>query len=654
MLNSSQFPPTPQPSVDYQAVLLSLADEYVASAYGMSISIAAGNVSEEQHNIYCTLMSSAMACLESVLNNYRQIDPRKEARIRLRLASLMLDECENDEEAEAIIGKGIALCERSRLPDLKYALHHVSVRLTFKRHPKAAFKSLDKLVHEVEALQLQHWVYTFRFLRVSLSLEHGSSSELPAALKHLQALNDLAENERHIAVQIVSATLSAIVNVRSSAPDALDATLRAMATARTHQLGSEMQALPQVRGLLDCLDITYGLMSFNMDHAHAMVVRMHKSFDNKSHEPGWSKYGSFTVELGVCGNSNLEQDTGGILRNGAGSNAKLVMRWLTHSQLYALCYLLTGITLMSRTSGDANADSNIRDGLKLARLMPDASKRSLGSMTTLLEQQQILSALLRLYSIVSICGRFEWNAARKAIGEVRRDFKEAQLDTSPEIGRLLQYLEALCRQGLGDLKGALLLYTSPDLAFAADSKATTAEKDLRAIATLNAVSILCSPGLESSVKPDELFASIEQYCFQHSSKAIYSAANLAKAMSQSTIINTKQYLQRAVSASKEASNNLLQCIGMNIITSRFFSTAIVGDQAEKSAHAARSLARQGKNKLWTAVADGMYSDIKERCGKLEEAHGARMEGASAFNELPKPLQERLVGNGTSNGAGGAN
>lgn len=641
-LSSSQMPPTPQPKVDYQFILLSLAEEYINSAYKMSLLITTGTGPEQQFNTYSALISAAMACLESVLNNYRQTDARIEARIRLRLATLMIDECENNEEVEAILGKGIDLCDRSRLPDLKYAMHHVSIRSTFRYQPKAALKSLDKLVQEAEDLRLQHWIYAFRLLRVSLSLQLSTHSELSAALKHLNALEALAGNERHVAAQTISATLSAIVHLRMDASDGIDPVSRSLATARSHQLSPEMQDLPQVRGLLDCIDVARGLVGSNIDHAHTAMQQMHKNIDLKSRETGWSKYGNFEVEIGPSTNKAFEQDTCGILRNRADGRAVLVMRWLSHSQMYALAYALTAITTMSRGPGDSKADAFLNDGLKMAKLTPDKPKRSLSAMLAQLQQQQSLSIFIRLISIFSLCGRFEWDSARQAVGKLHEDLHNSAVDLSEDMRQLLAYLDALSRQGKGDLKGALKLYAGQDLKFSSENKSSAFDKDIRALATLNSVLILRGPDFDDLAKADLLLASVESYCFQHSNKALYCAANLAKAISQNTIINLKQYLQRAVTASKEASNNLLMYISMNVMTSSFFSTAIIGDQAEKSAHAGRVLAKQGRNRLWIAVADGMYGDIKERCGKVEQADAARMEGEAQWETLPKVLQDRLL------------
>lgn len=111
-LTSSQMPPTPPPATDYHAILLALSDEYVSAAYSMSGSLANTNEVTEQLEEYHKMMSLGMSCLESALNNYRQPDARREARIRLRLASLLYEETENSMECEEVLSKGIQLCER--------------------------------------------------------------------------------------------------------------------------------------------------------------------------------------------------------------------------------------------------------------------------------------------------------------------------------------------------------------------------------------------------------------------------------------------------------------------------------------------------------------------------------------------------------------
>jgi hypothetical protein len=199
----------------------------------------------------------------------------------------------------------------------------------------------------------------------------------------------------------------------------------------------------------------------------------------------------------------------------------------------------------------------------------------------------------------------------------------------------------VCRQGLGELKTALQLYESPLLAPQFDTKATVIEKDLRALATLNRIFILRSFGTEAATQAESLFATVEPYCRNHPNELFTATYHIVKATAQgTTIIKTKQYLQSAIQIAKTTSSQLLAMV-MNIMTDNYFRDSIVGDQAEKAANASRSLAKSARSKLWMAVADGMYGDIMERCGKPAEAEAARREAQSLYPELPESLRESL-------------
>ena len=94
-------------------------------------------------------------------------------------------------------------------------------------------------------------------------------------------------------------------------------------------------------------------------------------------------------------------------------------------------------------------------------------------------------------------------------------------------------------------------------------------------------------------------------------------------------------------AARSAANKQILFVLMNSMTDLFFQS-IIGEQAEKSAQVGRQLANKSGDKLWLSVADGMFAEIKERCGKHGEAEAARIEGMKAFNEMPEELKRRLT------------
>ncbi|KAI5309407.1 hypothetical protein KEM55_003302 [Ascosphaera atra] len=139
----------PDPSMDYQTLLLSLADEYLDAAHSQGATISATRKEEEIEEYY-RLIATGLACFEAVLKTPR-LSPSTEAIVRLRYALVLYEETDNDFETESTLTKGIDLCERNRFTDLKYTMQHILARVLFKSNPKAALKAVDSMVSEAEA-----------------------------------------------------------------------------------------------------------------------------------------------------------------------------------------------------------------------------------------------------------------------------------------------------------------------------------------------------------------------------------------------------------------------------------------------------------------------------------------------------------------------
>jgi hypothetical protein len=61
---------------------------------------------------YQKLIATGLACLETVLNRNHKLQPRVEAKLLLRYASILCEETTNTMEAETALTKGITLCEK--------------------------------------------------------------------------------------------------------------------------------------------------------------------------------------------------------------------------------------------------------------------------------------------------------------------------------------------------------------------------------------------------------------------------------------------------------------------------------------------------------------------------------------------------------------
>ncbi|KAK0252995.1 hypothetical protein B0A54_09906 [Friedmanniomyces endolithicus] len=634
-----RFPPT----ADYQAVLLSLADEYVMAAHQMSPALAASDFDSGYVERYHQLMNTTLGCLESVLKNFRQLDARKEARIRLRLASLLHEETENSEQAGELLSKGIALCERNRLTDLQYAMHHLLVRVSAKGSHKAAIKAVEKLIAEAEALKLGHWVYSFRFLRVSLGLQVLGPTETAAVLKHLSALKAAAEPQRHIIVQIFAATLDAVVHLKSGAVDAVELAQRAIAAARMHQLSPEMQCAPQLRALLDCLDLACSLMQHKSTHIIEKMRQMQTSIDATKYDNAWTRNSStFLVPIGNLIGGDIHADTAGIMAATAKGELGLRFDWIHKGQLYALGYLLSGVASNYKHGGESQTDEMLEGAVRLAKLDAGDFPCALPATIQYADWQRSASVVVRLQQASVQCARSEWASASKIMLEVEEAAgeHEPKLDTVTQA--LLVYIRAVIKHGDGDLEGAEALYASAPLAWDSKSKDTSALRDMQAVACLNRIHILQHVGRRDEA--EGMLALIEPFAIA-SAKLSITAGYYIVAMSaqgpQSPILKLKKELHPGIKAAKAAANTQQLCMIMSIMTNMFF-TNIVGDQAIKAARASRTLARQCGSKLWQAVADSMYGETLGLCGEPHDADVARIEGEKMMRSLPESLMMRFM------------
>jgi hypothetical protein len=65
---------------------------------------------------------------------------------------------------------------------------------------------------------------------------------------------------------------------------------------------------------------------------------------------------------------------------------------------------------------------------------------------------------------------------------------------------------------------------------------------------------------------------------------------------------------------------------------------VVGEQSEKSAMAARAMARKADDKLWTSVTEELLAETLDRQGKTGEARALRDKADTALLGLPLVLK----------------
>lgn len=93
--------------VDLSVLLLQLADEYINAARALG-PMAARSQEEVILEQYHMLMATGLGCMEAALKKHNHT-PRAEGMLRLRYASLLIEETNNDHEIEEVLSKGVCV-----------------------------------------------------------------------------------------------------------------------------------------------------------------------------------------------------------------------------------------------------------------------------------------------------------------------------------------------------------------------------------------------------------------------------------------------------------------------------------------------------------------------------------------------------------------
>lgn len=261
------------------------------------------------------------------------------------------------EIAFALIIFQIALCNRSRLLDLKYAMLHLQARYQFKSNHRAALKLLDQPISETETFQHIVWVYAFRFLKVSLALQVPGRPETASALQQLHALANHAEKRGDHAIYVTCCALEAMIHLRTTAPDRLEHAQRAIASARSLQLQTSERQLGQIAVLIDCIDVACSLQQ-GQPNAEKL-----NALQQKADRDAGPDNGVFSVLIEKSFGGNLTFSTGDVFRKAEDGRDELVFAWLPKSDFKMLAYYLSGMISLPHDRGN----SYLQEGHRLTQ-----------------------------------------------------------------------------------------------------------------------------------------------------------------------------------------------------------------------------------------------------------------------------------------------
>ncbi|KAL2217140.1 cohesin loading factor-domain-containing protein [Thermoascus aurantiacus ATCC 26904] len=636
-----------KPPIDYQVLLLALADEYFNAAHSKGTMVALQRREMEMEEYY-KLVATGLGCLEAVLKNWR-LQPRTEALVRLRYARILFEETDNDIEAETALSKGIDLCDRNRMLDLKYSMQQLLARLLHKSNPKAAMKAVDGMIQDVEAYRHIAWEYAFRLLRVTLSLSSSSHQDFVAALHNLHRISNLANRNRDKAVSVISAVTEALAHLQqSTSSDSIEQAQRALAIARSHQLDDEVRDIPQISTLIQMVDISCSLLEYDINQSAQKLQIMQTLMDQKINDPHWRDDGSFSIPLNGKSVGPSSADTGDILQVENGTLV-LTLNWLPQHDLYALCYFLSSVTMSAKNSHDGRkAEKYLEEGLRMIRgsfKAPQEIAESLVTAGKRIEWRRILYCNMLLQRIFLTASRTDWEQASQALKELRQAAKELGDNLPDTIQCLMEYAAGTIAQGTGDLTGALSAFQSPILRLSSSASKTSRNdprRDTAILAALNTVLILRDPKHPMHSQLPSILSTVESFCKGSPNKYIQAAYYLVCATVQTdSTIQTKQYLQQALQSATAISNSQITCMTLTFMSWKYFR-GVVGEQSEKSARAGRAMAKRANDRLWVSVTDEMLAETLERQGKGEEARSVREEGRRVMMGLPPALKKAEV------------
>lgn len=638
---------------DHQLLLLSLADEYLEAAYGngMVVALAKG---EAQLDDYYKLVSTALGCMEAVLKRFR-LPPLREAQLRLRYARVLYDETDNDLEAETALSKGIDVCERNKLLDLKYTMQVLLSRVMYKSNPKAATKAIDGIIEDVVAYKHTPWEYAFRFLRATLSLSMSSQQDFVAAVHQLQKIADLAQKTGDHAVLAFAAVVEALAHLQSSSPDSTDQAQRALATARQVQLNQDVTSIPQIQVLVQFVDLCCSLRRSYLEQIGQKLFTMQQIMDQIVDDSRWLDDGTVFLPLTAKSVQGMALTGGEIVRERNGRHV-LTLSWLPKMDVYTVGYLLSAVaTSHKNAQGEHKAELFLEEGLALIRSTSDATDHPpepLSCWTDRTNWRRVLECQFLVEKAFLLCARSEWEQARTILDETESIGRTLQRCLPQDLHCLGRYLAGAIYQGTGDLDRALNIFLSKDLALPPHCNKTShnnIRRDVALLAAMNTILIIRSPTHRSHHLLPAVLTTIDPYLAVSPNKHLVasrsllisnlspSAHRLLTSESLSSTLLIKKHLGIALNLAKTIGNAQITAMTLSVMSAKFFK-GVVGEQAEKSARAGQNMAYKSGMKMWMSVSNGMLAETLERQGKREEAERVQVQALRLAGQMPRMVQ----------------
>ncbi|KAB8416408.1 hypothetical protein FH972_024927 [Carpinus fangiana] len=651
--------------VDYRLLLLSLADEYISQAR-LSSHVVASSIDQSEGNQYFKLIATGLACYESVLKTpHWQSSPRQEAMIRLRYATVLHEETENDRVVEDVLAKGLLLCERNRLFDLKYSMQHLLARVICNTKPKAALKHVEKAVEEAKASRHVPWIYALQFLRASLLVQQNGQ-DVKQALASLQSVAELARSQRDAGVCAMALIREAMLHMSLRAHDWDKEVDRVLASARAQHMNLGDQAAPQIGALIHLLNLASSFEPCQPKQLEQKRLAMLDYYDNHIHEADWPVDGIFSLPIRGAEANKLTSDTCGIFVADENGKTQLRFRWLDKQDTFALAYTLNAMVAHSKPSSQEKSrpEELLKEALKYTSISsaPREARIPLAAACEHVRMRNVLQCYVLINLAFLYCNRSNLAEASSTMASLKKLLKCPGLAAPGNVATMLTYLEAMIMHAKGKVVDALQVYQSPRLSLLEGSFGiATVKEQLRVLAALSVILIVRSPAhpshallrplLDRLTPVFEGIKSTSDACERGMSPQLAAAYSLVLATSHedrwslqedahTSVLSTKKHLQVCFHVAKDMTNHLLLAAGMSFLHSQMFNGQ-VGDQALNSARNAQDLAKNSGSVLWACVTDGIAATAMEKNGMGEQAQKALEHGIKLAERLPGGVMDLL-------------
>ena len=211
------------------------------------------------------------------------------------------------------------------------------------------------------------WIYAFRFLRVSLSLDLASHQDTLAALTHLKLIAGVSKNHGHHAIFATASTLEALTHLRhSSSLESIEQAQRALAAARSIQMDSLVTKVPQLAALTYFVDLCCSLQNFDSTQATSKMQNMQAFLDLAIEDSHWTQDERFSVPITLGESPQVNKQHEGIVRTDSEGSLVLELGWLPKEDIYALAYLLSGAAVCYLNASDGRkGEKFLKEGIRM-------------------------------------------------------------------------------------------------------------------------------------------------------------------------------------------------------------------------------------------------------------------------------------------------